>query len=272
MGLAAQVRPIGQAYQSFVNNNPTGIEAAYEAQKRSIIEAIGSPMMQAAIPVMKSITELFGKIGSFANANPAAIKTIAQVAGAVAAASVVLGGAIGAGIAALVPGGAIITGMIALGAAATSLYAVFSKVDPTIGGLVKSIVTSIDGGMNSMGYKIMDGWKNLANSFTLSFDWLRDKIVGAWDNLKSIIPGLGGTAPAVPGTPWNHQLPGPEQHGSLVPPRGPTVVNITANMNLNSAEACSGCHEPDGGVGNLSDECKRNGYARHFGRTILQSN
>ena len=240
MGLAAQVRPIGQAYQSFVNNNPTGIEAAYEAQKKSMIEAIGSPMMQAAIPVMKSITEMFQRIGAFANANPAAIKTIAQVVGAVAAASVVLGGvAIGAGIAALVPGGAIITGMIALGAAATGLYGVFAKIDPTIGGLVKTIVGSIDSGMNSIGYKIMDSWKSLANSFNLSFDWLRDKIVGAWDNLKSMIPGLGGTAPAAPGTPWNHQIQGPKQHSSLVPPPRQLAVNIPVTVQLDSRKMAS---------------------------------
>ena len=205
-----------------------------------MIEAIGSPMMQAAIPVMKSITEMFQRIGTFANANPVAIKTIAQVMGAVAAASVVLGSvAIGAGIAALVPGGAIITGMIALGAAATSLYAVFSKVDPTIGGLVKSIVTTIDGGMNSLGYKIMDSWKSLASSVNLSFDWLRDKIVGAWDNLKSMIPGLGGTAPAVPGTPWNHQLPGPEQHGSLVPPPRQMTFNMPVTVNMDGRRMAS---------------------------------
>jgi hypothetical protein len=158
LGLAAQVKPIGQAYQSFVNSNPVGVESAYEAQKKSMIEAIGAPMMQAAIPVMKSITELFGKIGSFANANPAAITTIAQVAGALATASVVLGGvAVGAGIVALLPGGAITAGIVALGAAAAGLYVAFSKVDPSIGAIAKTVVTSIDGAMNQFGHRLTDG-------------------------------------------------------------------------------------------------------------------
>jgi hypothetical protein len=63
MGLSRQIKSIPDAYKSFTNDNPVGVEGAYEAQKKSMFETIGAPMMQAAIPVMKSITELFEKIG-----------------------------------------------------------------------------------------------------------------------------------------------------------------------------------------------------------------
>ena len=90
LGLAGQVLPIGQAYQSYINTNPVGVEAAYEAQKKSMLQAIGSPIMQAAIPVMQAITTLFEKIGALANANPGAITGIAQAIAALSAAA--LGG------------------------------------------------------------------------------------------------------------------------------------------------------------------------------------
>ena len=35
LGLAGKVKPIGEAYKSFTDTNPTGVEAAYEAQKKA---------------------------------------------------------------------------------------------------------------------------------------------------------------------------------------------------------------------------------------------
>jgi hypothetical protein len=114
LGLAAQVLPIDQAYQNFINTNPKGVEEAYNAQYKSMMEAIGAPVMQAAMPVMKSVTEMFTALGSFANANPEAIKTIAYTLGGIAAALIAIPIATLLGVPLAVSG--IVTAVIALGA------------------------------------------------------------------------------------------------------------------------------------------------------------
>jgi hypothetical protein len=69
LALAGQVQDIPTAYSHFTKDNPAGVELAYEEQKKSMLEAIGAPLMQAALPVMRSITEMFTSIGAVANAN-----------------------------------------------------------------------------------------------------------------------------------------------------------------------------------------------------------
>ena len=80
--------------------------------------------MQAAIPVMKGVTDLFTNIGAWANAHPEGIKLAAQAMAAVGGAMIVLGGAAVVGAAAyMIPGGAVIVAALGIGSIITTLAA-----------------------------------------------------------------------------------------------------------------------------------------------------
>ena len=124
LGLAGQVVPIDQAYQNFITNNPMGVKRAYNEQYDSMMQAIGTPVMQAAIPVMKGVTEMFTNIGKFANANPTAVKIMAEAVAALGAALVVAGSAaVLAGAASLAAGAAIPVAIAGITAAIVAIAA-----------------------------------------------------------------------------------------------------------------------------------------------------
>lgn len=104
---------LNEAYGEYTTQNPKGVEEAFHAQYKSMMGAIGAPLMQAALPVMIGITTMFNNIGAFAAAHPTAIKIIGE---GFAAIGVVLIGAGGLAIlAALGPVGWIAAGLAALG-------------------------------------------------------------------------------------------------------------------------------------------------------------
>jgi hypothetical protein len=122
LGLAEKVEPIPEAYKHFTERNPAGVEKAFKDQWESMMSAIGAPIMQAALPIMRSLTGMFETIGTFANQNPEAVKAVAIGLAGLGAALAVLGTAavIGA-LVALAPLGAIAAGLVALGAAVGAL-------------------------------------------------------------------------------------------------------------------------------------------------------
>jgi hypothetical protein len=89
-GLADMVMDPDAAYRKFTTDNPYGVEGGVQAQYKSMMEAIGAPLMQAAMPVMKSVTDMFSTIGNFANSNPEAIKLVGEGLGGLAAGLTVL--------------------------------------------------------------------------------------------------------------------------------------------------------------------------------------
>jgi hypothetical protein len=92
-----------------------------------MIEAIGAPMMQAAIPVMKSFTEIFQKIGAWANANPETVLGIAKAITAIGIAMIGVGAVfVGAGIATAIGlMGPFAVGIAAIGTALSGAAAVY---------------------------------------------------------------------------------------------------------------------------------------------------
>lgn len=114
--LWAQAKGIEPAYADFISKNPAGVKAAFHGQYDSMMQAIGAPLMQAAIPVMKAVTELFTKIGAWANANPGIITAYGEALAKIGA------GLFGAGTLAVItavgaflgPAGGIIVGFTAL--------------------------------------------------------------------------------------------------------------------------------------------------------------
>jgi hypothetical protein len=117
--LYSQAAPLNKAYESFVTKNPKGVEAAFHAQYESMMQAIGGPLMQSAMPVMRMITDMFNRIGEFANAHPVAVQYIGQGFAALGIALTAAGGA--AILAALGPVGWIVGGIVALGATLTAI-------------------------------------------------------------------------------------------------------------------------------------------------------
>ncbi len=124
LGLAGQVKPIDQAYQDYTSRNPEGVKKAFGEQYESMMQAIGAPIMQAAIPVMKGVTDLFTNIGAWANEHPEGIKLAAEAAAAVGGAMIVLGGAaVVLAAASMIPGGIVVVAATGIATIITTLAA-----------------------------------------------------------------------------------------------------------------------------------------------------
>ena len=91
LALWEQTKGVEDSYKGFTNDNSKGVKKAFNEQYETMMQSIGAPLMQAAIPVMKGITEIFRAIGEFANNNPMAIKAVAGGIAGLAAALAVLG-------------------------------------------------------------------------------------------------------------------------------------------------------------------------------------
>jgi hypothetical protein len=71
LGLAAQIESIPEAYRHFTERNPLGVKKGFHEQYES--------MMQAALPVMRGVTEMFTSMGNFANRNSGTISSMIGV-------------------------------------------------------------------------------------------------------------------------------------------------------------------------------------------------
>ena len=141
LSLAGQVESIPDAYKHFTDRNPLGVKRAFNQQFESMVQAIGAPMMTAAIPVMKEVTSMFTAFGAFANSHPETIKILAEGVGALAV------GLVGAGAATLIAIASIpaaITGVVAaLGALAavnwSSITGMLSSIASAIGAFLDAL-------------------------------------------------------------------------------------------------------------------------------------
>ena len=119
----------------------TAVMSAFTAQWKSMMEAIGGPAAKALIPVMKQLTGAFTSIGDWANANQGVAKTIFEYAGALAATTTLVGGAIaGKGLFSLLSG----SGLNASAAALTSSAIALDGAAVALGG--KSSIPGLAGG------------------------------------------------------------------------------------------------------------------------------
>lgn len=127
LGQWGQARNVSDAYQNAISGNPMLVKEAYNAQWESMMQAVGTPLMEAAIPVMRDLTELFTQFGQWANNNKDTVKAIGvglaslgigltalgtAVVGGVILSAIAAAGPLAAGIglvaAAVVAGGALI--------------------------------------------------------------------------------------------------------------------------------------------------------------------
>jgi len=178
MGVAGGVLPLKRGYGDYVNNDSVGVKKAFNAQYESMMQSIGAPMMQAAIPVMQGVTDLFTKIGNFANQHPETIEKIGK-------GMMVLGGAlVGAGaaaiLAALGPAGWIGMGLGAIGTAVAlipkdvwtglgnGLSLIGKKADELLA-ILQSWGERFGGWLDGLRTKLMNALGGLWNSFTSLF-------------------------------------------------------------------------------------------------------
>ena len=151
LGLAGQVKPIDQAYADYIKNNPKGAKSAFNNQYESMMQSIGAPMMQAAIPVMKAVTDFFTTVGDFANKHPNDIANIGKGI-AILGAALIGGGAV-ALLAALGPVGWFAAGIIALGATFVTFKTQISELSDSFAKFIPT-ASEVVGWMNSIGNSV----------------------------------------------------------------------------------------------------------------------
>jgi hypothetical protein len=163
LGLAGQVKPIDQAYQDYTSRNPEGVKKAFGDQYESMMQAIGAPIMQAALPVMKGVTDMFTNIGAWANAHPDGIKLAAEAAAAVGGAMIVLGGAaVVLAAASMIPGGIVVVAITSIAGVIGTLAAlnwntVSSGLDKFAASMKDSVWDTIAGGAATALEKLIAG-------------------------------------------------------------------------------------------------------------------
>lgn len=215
MGLQGQAMPVDQAYDDFLKNNPKGVDTAFHNQFKSMMEAIGGPLAQAAIPVMKALTTAFQEIGQLANAHPDAVK------------------AVGVGIAVLAGG------LVALGTAAVVTAA--AALAP--GGAVALAVVGISGAIATLVALNWDSAQQVLNSIVSGLTFFINQIKATLGDLKSIFSwGMPGSNPNV--TPGNRapgagqqqwQAPGPGGRGAYSPTNWAPPANGNQPVQIHTA-------------------------------------
>ena len=187
LGLAGQVLPIPEAYKRFTEVNPVGVQEAFSKQWGSMMQALGSPFMQAAIPVMRQMTEMFERIADATNRNPENVKIIADamigLAGGLAAISAV-------SITKLIG----LPGWLALlGITAYEVSPKFRELADTLGGNLKIALAGIY-------HACQDAWEGLSG--------LRDKLSGwGYDVARAVANALRAVGIPVPAiTPWHDRM------------------------------------------------------------------
>lgn len=151
--LQGQALGLNEGYNNFITKNPKGVEEAYEKQKDSMLQAIGAPMMQMAIPIMQAVTTMFNNIGAFAQSHPDAIKIIAGGLAALGAVLVAAGGV--ALLAAFGVGGGLAAGFAAAGAAVAAFLLYWDK-----------LVKAINNIGNAVGGSMVGKWLGFGNGTT----------------------------------------------------------------------------------------------------------
>ncbi len=186
IGLAGMQYPTEQAYARYTTLNPKGVKQGVADQFDSMMQAIGAPIMQAALPVMRGVADLFTNIAAFANAHPEGVKLAAEAMAAIGAAMIVLGGAAVVGAAAyMIPGGAVVVALAGIGTAITTLAALnWDAVVPWLELFGKGMSTLAGIGWDAL----VAGIKGIGSAL----EWLKEKIGGFFSGLFSKTSFEGG--------------------------------------------------------------------------------
>lgn len=161
-----QAHGVHQSYDEGLSRNPVLIKQAFHKQYESMMQAMGAPMMTAAIPVMKSVTGFFTEVGAFANAHPNTFKILGY--GIAFLGSALVGGGALAIMGALGPAGWIAGGIGVLGAAVVNWW---PQIKAGWNGMIDGIA-KFGNGMKNWGEKLgttLDGVRTKAIEWGTSF-------------------------------------------------------------------------------------------------------
>jgi hypothetical protein len=176
-----------------------------QKQFQSLMEAVGGPVAQAAIPELKALTDVFNNMGAFANAHPQEIEQVAKALGVLGVTLVglgaagVIGGAValaGPVVAAMAAAGVMLSGMVALGPQATAAFA-------SLNGMAAKLQGAIDGAFKSVETMLINAIEGIPGA-----------LAGAIGSLFKSGPG----ATIAPPLPTGHGAP---MHPSGLGPQSP---------------------------------------------------
>lgn len=83
---------VEQSYVDALKRNPSMVKNAFHAQFESMMEAVGSPLMMAALPVLTEMTKFFTWFGNWANQHPGDIERAGKAVAFLGAGMIALGG------------------------------------------------------------------------------------------------------------------------------------------------------------------------------------
>jgi len=233
------INKVGTDATDIINkDDPRAIHDALAKQWENVKAAIGESFVKPLMDgFLKPLTKVFSTISQWAAVNQPWVQNIGIAAAGLAGAFVVLGGSavIGA-MAMLVPGG-----MIAVGV--TSLAAVVATLAAANWGGIKQAAADFQTSFAALNSAFASGvvaWRDKAiSAITEVVNAIGAFISSAFQNLKSMIPGLSGPqVPAAPGTPWNHQLP-PTQAPMTPPPQQHSSIQIPVTVNMDGRKMAS---------------------------------
>jgi hypothetical protein len=180
LGVKQGAQPFDQAYQTYLNI-PAGAKLAYTQQFDSMMEAIGRPIMLAAIPITQQITKIFTDLCALSNAHSDVVVAIAKGIAALSAA-LLTGGA--AGIVAWIAGLA--------GAAVGWPVAAAAGVAAALGALIALNWDTVAGGLKTFDDAIVNFQKLAFDKIAAGIKAIGDAISSIWEKIKSILPNVGG--------------------------------------------------------------------------------
>jgi hypothetical protein len=174
--------PLGDAYKEMVEHDPKAVMESFNKAFNAMLEAIGGPLMQAAIPAMIKMTEFFHTVGQFANEHQNAIK-IAGEALAVIAVGLIAIGAVSLATLVAVPA-AIAGAVAALGALIAFNWDAFKAGVQAFDNFIDAIPNYMNKAIDQL-IRGLDGIAGAIASFVATL----------WEKVKAAF-GFGGGAPA----------------------------------------------------------------------------
>lgn len=156
-----------QSYAELASKDYPTILKEFSAQLNTLLQVIGGPAMQMAIPVMKNLTDALTTMGQWAVAHPTGVKVVVDAIAGLAGALVLAGGAaVVAAAAMLAPGAAVAVGIAGL-VGFVGTVAVLDWKD------VKTVMTG------------------LADAISSGVQYLVDKVKAAWNAVAGFFGSIG---------------------------------------------------------------------------------
>lgn len=239
-----QAASVDKGYGGLTTSNSKGTKEAFWKQWESMMESIGAPIMQAALPVMQEMTKFFTNIGAWANAHGDAIRRIGE-GFALLGGSLVVGGII-ALASAIGPFALAAGALTAVGVAIAGFTAIHW---PEVKAAVKTGIDGIVQVFMGLGEKIQSAAtaiRSAVDAVVNALSGIAGAIQSAVSNILHWTPGAPGAAPVpgagrgnpgsnkgvVPEAPTPKGGVGRQSYDAVPPPPGGRQVAVAGDVYL----------------------------------------